>query len=234
MDITGRSEYAFAADATILVSFDGVAALPELDVLLVFFAAAVALGLAPGPDNIFVLTQSALYGRLAGLVVTLGLCTGLLFHTTAVAFGIAAVFSTSTLAFNIGKLVGAAYLLFLAWQALKAGKSSLSAEERVEPSLRQLYRRGIVMNITNPKVAIFFLAFLPQFADPGIGPLVPQLLVLGFLFIVATVFIFGLVAWGAGFLGEWLKTSPTAQLVLNRIAAVVFVGLAIRLVASQR
>ena len=209
-------------------------ALPEFEVILVFCAAAGALGLAPGPDNIFVLTQSALYGRLAGLVVTLGLCTGLLFHTTAVAFGIAAIFSASTVAFNIVKLVGAAYLLFLAWQAFKAGKSTLSSEERVEPSLKQLYRRGIVMNITNPKVAIFFLAFLPQFADPGIGPLMPQLLILGCLFIVVTVVVFGIVAWSAGFLGEWLKTSPTAQLVLNRVAAVVFVGLAIRLMTTER
>ena len=208
--------------------------MPELDVLLVFFAAAVALGFAPGPDNIFVLTQSALYGRLAGLVVTLGLCTGLLVHTTAVALGIAAVFSASTVAFNVVKFVGAAYLLYLAWQALKAGRSSLSAEATSEPSLAQLYRRGIVMNITNPKVAIFFLAFLPQFADPAIGPLVPQLLLLGCLFIVATICVFGSVAWGAGFLGEWLKSSLRAQLVLNRVAAVVFVGLAIRLVATQR
>lgn len=208
--------------------------LPELDVLLVFVAAAVALGFAPGPDNIFVLTQSALYGRMAGFVVTLGLCTGLIVHTIAVAFGVAAVFSTSALAFNVVKMVGAAYLLYLAWQALKAGKSSLSVEDQVDPNLMQLYRRGIVMNITNPKVAIFFLAFLPQFADPGIGPLAPQLLTLGFIFILTTVLVFGLIAWAAGYLGEWLKRSPKAQLVLNRIAAVVFVGLAVRLLVTQR
>ncbi len=233
MDSSGSFNYPFCTDATMLrLSMEW--RLPELEVLLVFFAAAITLGLAPGPDNIFVLTQSALYGRLAGLVVTLGLCTGLLFHTTAVALGIATVFSTSPIAFNIVKLVGAAYLLYLAWQALKAGKSDLSAKERVEPSLRQLYRRGIVMNVANPKVAIFFLAFLPQFADPEIGPLAPQLFILGCLFMVSTVCVFGLVAWGAGFLGEWLKRSASAQLILNRIAAVVFVGLATRLVVAQR
>ncbi|MEQ9040146.1 MAG: LysE family translocator [Silicimonas sp.] len=208
--------------------------MPEPDVLSVFFLAALALGIAPGPDNIFVLTQSALYGRLAGFVVTLGLCTGLLVHTTAVAFGIAAIFSASTIAFTAIKLLGAAYLLYLAWQALKAGTSRFSASTETEPSLSQLYRRGIVMNITNPKVAIFFLAFLPQFADPSAGPLVPQLLGLGCLFILATILVFGLVAWSAGFLGEWLKRSPTAQLVLNRIAALVFVGLALRLAVTQR
>jgi len=211
-----------------------VAALPELDVLSVFLAAAVALGFAPGPDNIFVLTQSALYGRPAGFVVTLGLCTGLLVHTSAVAFGVAAIFAASTVAFTAVKLLGAGYLLYLAWQALKAGRSIPSADANSEPSLLQLYRRGIVMNITNPKVAIFFLAFLPQFADPSVGPLVPQLFGLGCLFIMVTIIVFGLVACGAGFLGEWLKRSPTAHLVLNRIAAVVFVGLAVRLVTTQR
>lgn len=208
--------------------------MPELDVLSVFFLAAVALGFVPGPDNIFVLTQSALYGRLPGLVVTLGLCTGLLFHTVAVAFGVAAIFSASAIAFTVIKLFGAAYLLYLAWQAFRAGTSRISSEEGSQPSLSQLYRRGIVMNITNPKVAIFFLAFLPQFADPSVGPLVPQLLGLGCIFILATILVFGLVAWGAGFLGEWLKGSPTAQLVLNRVAAFVFVALAVRLAATQR
>lgn len=208
--------------------------MPEPDVLLVFFTAAAALGVSPGPDNIFVLTQSALYGRLAGLVVTLGLCTGLLVHTTAVAIGIAAVFATSAVVFNAVKLLGAAYLLWLAWQAFRAGTSDLSAKPGARLGLGQLYRRGIVMNLTNPKVAIFFLAFLPQFADPAAGPLAPQLLLLGCLFIAATILVFGLVAWGAGFLGDWLRASPTAQIALNRIAAVVFVALAIRLLAAER
>lgn len=208
--------------------------MPELEILAVFFAAAVALGLAPGPDNIFVLTQSAMYGRVAGLIVTLGLCTGLLVHTTAVALGVAALFAASAVAFTALKFVGAAYLLFLAWQALKAGKSAMSSKAHAQPSLRQLYRRGIVMNITNPKVAIFFLAFLPQFADPESGSLAAQLLVLGGVFIFATVIVFGLIALAAGALGEWIKRSPTAQVVLNRLAAFVFVGLAIRLAATER
>ncbi|MFY0692248.1 MAG: LysE family translocator [Paracoccaceae bacterium] len=208
--------------------------MPELDVLSVFFAAAVALSLAPGPDNIFVLTQSALHGRLAGFVVTLGLCTGLLVHTTAVAFGVAALFAASALAFTAVKLLGAGYLLYLAWQAFKAGTAPLSAETGSAPSLWQFYRRGIVMNITNPKVAIFFLAFLPQFADPAIGPLAPQLLGLGGVFILAAICVFGSLAWGAGFLGDWLRNTPTAQRVLNRIAALVFAGLALRLLAAER
>ena len=206
------------------------------DNLVVFATAVIALGLAPGPDNIFVLTQSALFGRKAGLVVTLGLCTGLLGHTAAVAFGVAVIFQTSQLAFTILKFVGAGYLLYLAWGAFRAGSSyiKLQDEQKNGPSLMALYRRGIVMNITNPKVAIFFLAFLPQFADPSHGSLTLQLLLLGVLFIPCTILVFGGIAFGAGFLGGWLRTNPRAQMIMNRVAGLVFVGLALRLATTQR
>ncbi|MCH2093754.1 MAG: LysE family translocator [Rhodobacteraceae bacterium] len=208
--------------------------MPGPDIVFVFFTAAVALSLAPGPDNIFVLTQSALYGRISGLVVTLGLCTGLMVHTVAVAFGLAAVFAASETAFTAVKLIGAGYLLYLAWQSLRAGQTGLTGETPDQPGLAQLYRRGVIMNITNPKVAIFFLAFLPQFADPGFGALAPQMLGLGLVFILAALLVFGGVSWGAGYLGTWLRTTPKAQIVLNRVAAVVFIGLAVRLLISQR
>jgi threonine/homoserine/homoserine lactone efflux protein len=203
-----------------------------LDTVTVFFAASLALGLAPGPDNIFVLTQSALHGRAAGLFVTIGLCTGLLVHTTAVSLGIAAVFATSVVAFTTLKLIGAAYLLYLAWKAFKTRASSIPQNEHSDVSFRHLYARGVIMNITNPKVAIFFLAFLPQFADPSRGSLTLQLFLLGALFIVATLLVFGSIAWFAGTLGDWLKKSPRAQIALNRIAGTIFVGLALRLVTT--
>ncbi|MGV2975307.1 LysE family translocator [Roseibium alexandrii] len=205
-----------------------------LDVLGVFFVAAIALGLAPGPDNIFVLTQSALYGRFAGLVVTLGLCTGLIFHSAAVALGVAAIFQTSALAFTLLKFAGAAYLVYLAVQAFRAGSSKINGNSAPEMSLPALYLRGIIMNVTNPKVAIFFLAFLPQFADPARGSVPFQILIFGGLFIVATILVFGAVALGAGSLGGYLKRSPSAQVWLNRLAGVVFVGLAVRLAISEQ
>lgn len=208
----------------------------SLDVLLLFISASAALSLAPGPDNIFVLTQSALYGRRAGLVVTLGLCTGLLVHTAAVAFGVAVVFQTSQMAFTLLKLVGAGYLLYLAYGAFRAGQSDLSgkAEKGAELKLSALYLRGIVMNITNPKVAIFFLAFLPQFADATSGPISTQMLILGAVFILVAIVLFSMVAWGAGFLGAWLRNSPRAQTLMNRVAGVIFVGLAARLATAQQ
>src|SRR5690606_7707248 len=204
------------------------------DVVLAFFLASVLLGLAPGPDNIFVLTQSTLHGRRAGLMVTLGLCTGLIVHSLAVAFGAAALFQSSELAFSALKLVGAGYLLYLAWGAFRAPPASLSAEPMNAPGRLALYRRGIIMNITNPKVSIFFLAFLPQFADPACGPVALQIMLLGGLFILATLLVFGAVAVAAGQLRGWLLRSQRIQLWINRLAGAVFVGLALRLATTQR
>ncbi|NLC36361.1 MAG: LysE family translocator [Alcaligenaceae bacterium] len=204
------------------------------EVALSFFGIAVLLSLSPGPDNLFVLMQSAMWGRSAGLWVVLGLCTGLIGHTLAVAVGLAAIFSASAAAFTAVKLIGAAYLVYLAWGALRAGASAQSGARPPRQTAGQLYRRGIIMNLTNPKVSIFFLAFLPQFASPARGPIGLQMLLLGGLFIVATLLVFGAVALFSGAIGERLQKSTRAQVWLNRCAGVVFLGLAARLLVSQR
>ena len=205
-----------------------------IETLAAFFLAAVLLALAPGPDNIFVLTQSALHGKMSGFFVTLGLCTGLLVHTTAVAFGVAVIFQASALAFTGLKLFGAGYLLYLAWRAFRATAASIQAGRGDRLGFGRLYRRGIIMNVSNPKVSIFFLAFLPQFADPDRGSLTWQMVILGGVFIVATILIFGSVALLAGAIGQWLNRSDKAQLVMNRIAGTVFVGLALKLAVTKR
>lgn len=204
-----------------------------LDVLIPYFIACVVLAIAPGPDNIFVLTQSALRGRKAGILIVLGLCTGLLVHTTAVALGVAVIFQTSALAFTLLKLAGAAYLVYLAWGAFRAGATEIAGEKNTL-TLAQLYRRGIIMNITNPKVTIFFLAFLPQFADPARGSISLQMMYLGALFIVSAILVFGAIALAAGTLGEWLKRSEKAQKIMNRVAGVIFLGLAAKLLMAER
>ncbi len=205
-----------------------------LDVMATFFVASVLLGLAPGPDNIFVLTQSALSGRLAGLMVTLGLCTGLVVHTGAVALGVAVIFQTSVIAFTVLKLLGVGYLAYLAWQVFRAPATDLSGAESSTRNPWRLYRRGIVMNVTNPKVAIFFLAFLPQFADPERGSLTVQLIGFGGLFIFATVLVFGGVALLAGSLKTRFGRSQRTQRILNRVAGTVFATLAVMLFATER
>jgi threonine/homoserine/homoserine lactone efflux protein len=208
--------------------------MPSFDTSLLFFGAALLLAIAPGPDNLFVLMMSAARGRRAGFIVLLGLCTGLLGHTAAVAFGLAAVFAASAAAFQVLKVVGAAYLAYLAWQAYRAPAGGAAEAQRAADSAGRLYARGILMNLTNPKVALFFLAFLPQFVKPQLGTVALQLAWFGFLFIVATLVCFGLIAWFAGSLGERLRRSGRVQRLLNRAAAVVFAGLALRLATSSR
>lgn len=208
--------------------------MPTLHTLLTFFATSVLLALAPGPDNVFVLLHSAAHGRRAGMLVVLGLCSGLLFHTAAVALGLAAVFAASSTAFTVLKGCGAAYLVWLAWQAWRAPAGGNNASTTPTLTDGQTLRRGLWMNVSNPKVAIFFLAFLPQFANPGQGSMVGQILVLGGVFMLAALMTFGCIAFFAATVGRAFLRSARAQQGLNRIASVVFVGLALRLAMAQR
>lgn len=206
----------------------------SFDTALTFFAASVLLALAPGPDNVFVLLHSAAHGRRAGLLVVLGLCSGLLFHTAAVALGLAAVFAASATAFLALKLVGAAYLVWLAWQAWRAPVGAESANTPPALSAGKAYRRGVLMNVTNPKVAIFFMAFLPQFASPAQGNMVGQIMQLGAIFMLAALITFSILAFFSATVGRTLLRSPRAQHWLNRTASVVFVGLAVRLAMTPK
>ena len=211
--------------------------MPTLDTALAFFFVALLLGFTPGPDNLFVLMQAATRGRRAGWYVVLGLCTGLVVHTAAVALGLAAVFAASASAFTALKLIGAGYLLYLAWQAWRAPTSSsneLASSSQAGPGMGAMYLRGIVMNLTNPKVVFFFLAFLPQFVRPAQGAVATQIFCLGLLFILATLVSFGTITWFAGTLSQHLRGSARAQQLLNRAAALVFAGLALRLALAER
>jgi threonine/homoserine/homoserine lactone efflux protein len=201
-----------------------------LESLYTFIPASFLLCLAPGPDNIFVLTQSALYGRTKAFLVTLGLCTGLIVHTSAVALGIAALLQTSPVAFTALKTIGALYLLYLAWLALSASLKKWQNSDDSTPSGHRLYRRGIIMNITNPKISVFFLAFLPQFTNPDLGAVAQQVIILGGLFILVTLLVFGGIVILAGTLGGLLNRSAQIQVYLNRIAAAVYVALALNLI----
>lgn len=204
------------------------------ETIVTFMLASVLLSIAPGPDNIFVLIQSALHGRLAGVVVTLGLCTGLIFYTLAVALGVAVIFQVSAVAFTLLKVMGVAYLIYLAWGAFRAASSSIDGAEVPVLSRWSLYKRGILMSMTNPKLAIFFMAFLPQFADPARGDLTHQLLLLGGLFIIAGFSVMATFALMSGFIREWFQTSPVGQRVINQLAGVVFIGLALKLLTTER
>lgn len=204
----------------------------SIEILFGFIITSIILCFVPGPDNIFVLTQSALHGRVSGIYVTLGLCTGLVIYSIAVAFGVAIIFRTSTFAFNSLKVIGACYLAYLSWQAFRAKPKELNDKTK-GVSQKKLYFRGVIMNLTNPKVCVFFLAFLPQFASPSKGPIWLQILFFGGVFILCTVFVFCFIAILAGTLGTWLNRSQRVQLILNKIAGTVFVILAITLLMTE-
>ncbi|MCM2278916.1 MAG: LysE family translocator [Oligoflexia bacterium] len=201
--------------------------------MLSFFLASLLLAVAPGPDNVFVITQSAIAGRRAGLCVVLGLCTGLLFHTAAVALGVATFVQSSPLAFSLLRIAGALYLLTLAWQSLRSSESiPLNRDDGDRLSARKLYLRGIVMNVTNPKVTLFFLAFLPQFVEPAKGGVALQLALLGMVFVLATAMVFSALAAAAGAAGRVLSKSPRFAQAINRVAALIFIALAAKLLAG--
>lgn len=202
--------------------------------LITFTIASTLLAIAPGPDNIFVMTQSALFGRKSGIFITLGLCTGLLVHTSAVALGIAALFLVSKTAFTVLKMIGTCYLLYLAWNAFHAKAHKVDGSTVNMPGPGALYRRGVIMNLSNPKIAIFFLAFLPQFANPEAGNITGQLFLLGIIFLTISLIVFIFIASLAGLISQWLKHSEEAQVLLNRIAGFVFITLALRLATASR
>jgi len=218
--------------------------MPSLETLAAFFVASALLCLTPGPDNLFVLLHSARHGWRAGMCVVLGLCLGLVGHTTAVALGLAAVFAASAVAFAVLKWCGAAWLLWLAWGALRASAGKPEAVQVeghsaavLTPTRKDalcMVGRGLLMNVTNPKVLLFFLALLPQFVDTARGGMGQQIMWLGLLFIAATVLVFGAIARFSGAFGALLLRSVRARLWLDRVAALVFVGLAVRLATSSR
>lgn len=193
-----------------------------------FAGASLALALAPGPDLIFVLSLSMTQGRRAGAIATLGLCSGLVIHIGAVAGGLAALIRTSPTAFSTLKWIGAAYLLSLAWRSWRAGAAAFG-EAPAPATAGAIYRRAIAMNVSNPKVAMFFLAFLPPFVHPERGAPLLQIILLGGLFMLcALICLLGVAALAAP-LGRWLRAAPRREAALHRFAALVFVGLAARL-----
>lgn len=215
--------------------------MPTLSTVLNFFGVALLLALTPGPDNLFVLVQSMQRGVRVGLAVVLGLCLGLLVHTSAVALGLAAVLAAQPLAFRVLQMLGALYLAWLAWQALRPRPQRANNSPEPVPaagatntrSLARMVGRGLLMNLSNPKVLLFFLAFLPQFTHPAQGSIASQIVLLGLVFMLATLLVFGGIACFSGHFAAWLQRHTQAQGWLDTLAGLVFLALALRLVAAE-
>jgi len=207
----------------------------ELTNLYMFIAASFLLCLAPGPDNIYVLTQGMTKSKKAAIVTTFGLASGLIIHTSAAAFGISVIFQTSEVAFNIVKYVGAAYLMYIAYQAFKYRNEPLDLSvQNSSKELKKLYVKGFIMNILNPKVSIFFLAFLPQFVTPANGNVPMQMITLGAVFMALTIVVFSSIGIAGNLLSSKLLEKPSIVKYMNILTSFVLVSLGIKLALSQR
>ena len=200
------------------------------EILLAFSIATFALALSPGPDNIFVLIQSMTNGKKFGLAVVAGLMTGCLVHTTLLAFGVSAVIKESPTIFTIIKIFGAFYLIYLSIMVYKGGDAiNISTDKKGEKNLAALFKQGFIMNVLNPKVTIFFLAFFPGFLFSDSINTIVQFYVLGFLFIAVSSIVFGAIAILSGSISDFLKGNKYMGSVLKWVQIVVFIGIAIYL-----
>lgn len=200
------------------------------EILMAFSVATFFLALSPGPDNIFVLIQSISNGKKFGLAVVAGLMTGCLVHTTLLAFGVSAIIKNSTTLFTIIKFFGAAYLVYLAFMVYKGGDVISIVGEEKKKSKLSLFKQGFIMNVLNPKVTIFFLAFFPGFLFSDSLNNVIQFYTLGVLFILVSSFVFGAIAILAGQISSFLTNNKRTGFVLKWIQIIVFMGIAIYLV----
>ncbi len=204
-----------------------------LSTLLYFLGASIALTVAPGPDNIFVITQGIAHGRKQAIITALGMCSGISVHTTAAAFGLSAIFYSSAVAFSLVKYAGAAYLFYLAFRTLRA-RSAVSLATADDRAAMALFKRGFVMNVLNPKVAMFFLAFLPQFVSPHSPHFSLQMLLLGFTFMFQAVIIFSLIGFFSGTIGNYILTRPAIAKRFDWLTAGIFLSLGVRLALAER
>jgi threonine/homoserine/homoserine lactone efflux protein len=211
--------------------------LPDTNLAL-FVAASLAVIVAPGPDNIYVLTRGIAQGRKVALASAWGMCSGLLFHTTLAAVGLSAILARSAGALSLVKYIGAAYLVYLGIRALLSREEfSPSVEKIFTVKLRNFFLQGLTMNLLNPKVAVFFMAFLPQFVSPSVGTAgsaTLRLVALGLVFALLSVVIFSAIALFSGVVGDRLSRNPRFATALQWSTAFVLVGLGVRLAVSGR
>ena len=208
--------------------------LPDLHTLLLFMSAALALNVTPGPDMLYVAGRSAADGRAAGIAAALGIGAGTLVHIAVVALGLAALLAAVPLAYAVVRLTGAAYLVWLGVKALRRAPHGDPARALAPASRWGAFRQGALTNILNPKVALFFLAFLPQFVDGARGSPAVQVIALGLLFDVSGTIVNLAVAVGASGAARRLRARGRTAAMLQRATGVMFIALGLRLALAGR
>ena len=202
---------------------------------LLFLSAAVAINIAPGPDLIYIISKTIAQGRKIGFASSLGVCTGALVHVFAAGLGLSAILATSALAFSIVKYIGAAYLVYLGIKSLMSKGTTFDTADKKESNDTpwEAFRQGALVDILNPKVAIFFMAFLPQFIRPELGHTSVQLIGLGFLVILVAIVIEFLIVLTAAQTTNFFRKNRQFSVWLDRVLGTVLIGLAIRLALTE-
>jgi threonine/homoserine/homoserine lactone efflux protein len=208
--------------------------LPDGPALLAFAIASVALILTPGPDQLLIAARAAGQGREAGVVAGLGIGAGLLVHTTAAALGVAAIVAALPLALELIRYAGAAYLLWLGIRLLRTHGEAATTVTAARAPLSAVFRQGILTNLLNPKIVLFFLAFLPLFVGPGTSHPALRMILLGTVFAAAGTFWNFVVAFTAGAAGAWMRRRPKLRRFQERLTGAVFVAIACRLALPER
>lgn len=208
--------------------------LPDLPHLAVFLVATLTLNLTPGPDILYVIARGVGQGRQAALVSVFGISGGILVHTVSAAVGLAAVLASSALAYEVIRYAGAAYLCYLGVRIIRARGEGGQVENLEDKRLVAIFRQGFVTNVLNPKVGLFFLAFLPQFVDPSRGLVGAQIVLLGIIFNTSGTVVNLSVALLSGRFGAWLEARPATFRLQRRFTGSVLIGLAARLVLAGR
>lgn len=199
-----------------------------------FLAAGILLNLTPGPDTVYILGRSIAQGREAGVASALGISLGSIFHTIAAALGLSAILATSAVAFGTIKLLGGAYLIFLGVKMILGRRKQLSLPSNFRRrTTTAAFRQGILTNILNPKVALFFLAFLPQFIDPASNMKIAAFITLGLTFVTTGTIWCLILAWFASVFSDRLRSNASISQWLNRTAGALFVFLGLRLATTK-
>jgi threonine/homoserine/homoserine lactone efflux protein len=203
--------------------------------LLIFVLAALGLVLTPGPNMIYLVSRSLCQGRKAGLISLAGVVVGFVFHIVAVSFGLTAVFMAVPLAYDALKFLGAAYLLWMAWQAVRPGATTLfETKELSVDSPAKLFRMGFLTNVLNPKVAVFYMSLFPQFTSPEHGSLLMQNFTLGITQVMVSASVNIVIVLSASRISEWFKTRPVWAQAQRYVMGSILAGLALRLAFSER
>lgn len=207
--------------------------MPDTHALVLFMLAALALNITPGPDMLYVAARGASEGRAAGIASALGIGAGTLVHIAAVALGLSALLAAVPVAYTVVRVAGGAYLVYLGVRALRS-RATLGVATLEPARLGAVFRQGVVTNVLNPKVALFFLAFLPQFVDPARGSAARQIVALGLMFDTSGTLVNLAVALGASGAAARLRRAGGAGTVLNRLTGGVFIALGLRLAIGAR